>query len=107
MENGPGTCAISYLDARSAYLRGSMATRRGDEVTRGIQAYQTRHVLCPGENVLEHNRETTLPDVAFHGGRRAQFLVHDRRYLKCIPSRTSGSNRAYVSDVTGREKKGI
>lgn len=94
-------CHFAYLDAGSAGA--------DDEVTRTPHVWddgagplheEARNAyLSPREreNVPEHNRETTLAGVAFHGGRRAQFLVHRRRYLKCIPPRTSGSSRVYVT----------
>lgn len=109
METGH-VCHFAYLDG------GSARSRAYDEVTRphgvwddgtGPLYEEARTLTClpERENVLERNRETTLAGVAFHGGRRAQFLVHRRRYLKCIPPRTSGSSRVYVTrggKITGR-----
>lgn len=56
--------------------------------------------------MLEHNRKTTLTSAAFHRGRRAQFLVQRRWYLKCIPPRTSGSSRVYVSGESEKIREG-
>lgn len=106
METGH-VCHFAYLDAGSAGA--------DDEITRTPHVWddgagplheEARNAyLSPREreNVPEHNRETTLAGVAFHGGRRAQFLVHRRRYLKCIPPRTSGSSRVRHPGEKSRE----
>ena len=103
-------CHFAYLDGGSGRkqrgLRWSYTRAVWDDGT-GPLREEARTLTClrERENVAERNRETTLAGVAFHGGRRAQFLVHRRRYLKCIPPRTSGSSRVYVTrggKITGR-----